>query len=100
MLKPRSPQTIHQEFWEHNNCAYVYAYDPTDDGPECGLIKGIQASHSEFDLREERADFQYTAWIIGRIVCSIRGSKVPPVILDTARASEFADRIRLRGVEL
>ena len=46
-IKPRSPQSAHQLFWEHNNCIHVYEYDPTDDGPECQIIKAILASHPD-----------------------------------------------------
>jgi hypothetical protein len=53
VLKLCSPQTAHQIFWEHNNCPHVYEYDPTDDGPEVGLIRGVRASHAKLDLFNE-----------------------------------------------
>lgn len=57
MLKLRSPQTVHQEYWEHNNCALVYEYDPTDDGPECSPIRLIRASHTPQDIQIEKLEY-------------------------------------------
>ena len=50
LIKPRSPQSAHQEHWEHNNCALVYEYDPTDDGPEAATARLILVSHTQFEL--------------------------------------------------
>jgi hypothetical protein len=30
--------SAHRLYWERNNCALVYEYDPTDDGPEVAVI--------------------------------------------------------------
>jgi hypothetical protein len=49
-LKLRSPQSAHQEYWEHNNCALVYEYDPADDGPETIAARLIRATHTQFEL--------------------------------------------------
>ena len=46
--------SAHREYWERHNCAQVYEYDPTDDGPECETIKAIKAMHSSRDLSLER----------------------------------------------
>lgn len=59
-IKPRSPQTAHEEFWEHNNCPHVYTYDPTDDGPEVFTIRGILATHTQQSLDMEAGAF--SAW--------------------------------------
>ena len=41
--------TAHRAYWERHNCALVYEYDPTDDGPECEAITCILANHPEAD---------------------------------------------------
>jgi hypothetical protein len=42
-------QTVHRAYWEQHNCAPVYEYDPTDDGPECEAITHILAAHPQQD---------------------------------------------------
>ena len=44
------PPLAHREFWERYNCALVYEYDPTDDGPEVGVINTIFQTHTQFEL--------------------------------------------------
>jgi hypothetical protein len=46
--------TAHRLYWEQRNCAHVYEYDPTDDGPEVGTIRAIIDAHPplEFLTRE------------------------------------------------
>jgi hypothetical protein len=46
--------TAHQNYWEGYNCAYVYVYDPTDDGPEVDVCKAVLSNHTEVELRKER----------------------------------------------
>ena len=48
--------TAHQTNWERYNCAYVYQYDPTDDGPEAETVKAINATHTPLELATERWD--------------------------------------------
>jgi hypothetical protein len=48
-----TPPTAHQEFWERHNCAEVYQYDPTDDGPECEQLTRILATHPELTRDDE-----------------------------------------------
>jgi hypothetical protein len=42
--------SAHRDFWERHNCAYVYEYEPTDDGPEAEIIRAILATHTQFEL--------------------------------------------------
>jgi hypothetical protein len=35
----------------------VYEYDPTDDGPECEIIKAIFSTHTLVDLLWEDIEF-------------------------------------------
>jgi hypothetical protein len=104
VLKLRSPQTAHQIFWEHNNCPLVYEYDPTDDGPECGIIRGIRVSHPCDTLNVERGNFKFTSMMLDATASYIRNSETPTrdrtVLLLAASLSVFADSIRRRGVEL
>jgi len=46
--------SAHRDYWERNNCAHVYEYDPTEDGPECYTARVILATHAPEELREER----------------------------------------------
>lgn len=105
MLKLRSPQTAHQIFWEHNNCPYVYEYDPTDDGPECVIIRNIYISHmAGLSLVPERVDFECEQMMLDATVSHIRNPETPTrdreALQLAALVSVFADRIRLRGMEL
>jgi hypothetical protein len=101
-IKLRSPQTAHQIFWEHNNCHHVYEYDPTDDGPECTLIRGIQASHP--GLSTERADFEFEETMLDAVASRIRNpetlTREREALQLAALISVFADRLRFRGVIL
>jgi hypothetical protein len=47
-------QTAHQIFWDRNNCPFVYEYDPTDDGPETEIGRGILEAHTAGELSAER----------------------------------------------
>jgi hypothetical protein len=51
--------TAHQEHWEHRNNPYVYEYDPTDDGPECGVAKIILSTHTDEEIENERFDTRF-----------------------------------------
>lgn len=42
--------SAHKDYWERHNCAFVYEYDSTDDGPETHTIRLIRASHTQFEL--------------------------------------------------
>jgi len=46
--------TAHRSYWERHNCAYVYEYDPTDDGPEVEILKAIHATHDGMDIAIEQ----------------------------------------------
>ena len=50
--------TAHRAYWERNNCALVYEYDPSDDGPEVEVATAILSSHNEEDLTVENWIFQ------------------------------------------
>jgi hypothetical protein len=41
--------SAHRAYWEQHNCAQVYEYDPTDDGPECEAITRIIAHFPHLD---------------------------------------------------
>jgi hypothetical protein len=56
-IKLRSPQSVHQEYWEHNNCALVYEYDPAENGPEVMVMRLILASHTQQNLDMEAGAF-------------------------------------------
>jgi hypothetical protein len=48
-------ETVHQLFSQRNYLS-VYVYDPTEDGPECEIIRSILVSHSfGGELRNEHA---------------------------------------------
>ena len=47
-------QSAHRNYWERHNCAYVYEYDPTDDGPEVEVLKAIHATHDSLDVAIEQ----------------------------------------------
>jgi hypothetical protein len=42
--------SAHQEYWEHRNLSDVYEYDPTDDGPEVGIINRVNIAIFHQDL--------------------------------------------------
>jgi hypothetical protein len=42
--------SAHREYWERHNCAQVYTYDPTDDGPEVQVILAIRFAYYFFPL--------------------------------------------------
>jgi hypothetical protein len=48
------PPMAHREFWERYNCAQVYEYDPTDDGPEVEVITRILGADWYYDIDRER----------------------------------------------
>ncbi len=54
----RSPfwpeHSAHRDFWERHNCAHVYEYDPTDDGPETVTCRAVFSNYSVLDLNDER----------------------------------------------
>ena len=50
-------QSAHRAYWELHNCAHVYEYDPTDDGPEAEVLSAIHASHDSLDLAIEREHY-------------------------------------------
>ncbi len=54
----RSPfwpeHSAHRDFWERHNCAHVYEYDPTDDGPEAMICRAVFSNHNVLDLNDER----------------------------------------------
>ena len=50
--------SAHRSYWEQHNCAHVYEYDPTDDGPEIGAIRQIFYRHDDLDIEIERNTYQ------------------------------------------
>ena len=50
--------SAHRAYWEQHNCAHVYEYDPTDDGPEVGAIRQIFYRHDDLDIEIERNTYQ------------------------------------------
>ena len=46
--------SAHRSYWERHNCAYVYEYDPADDGPEAEIGKAVLATHTPAELKDER----------------------------------------------
>ena len=50
--------SAHRSYWEQHNCAHVYEYDPTDDGPEVGAIRQIFYRHDDLDIEIERNTYQ------------------------------------------
>ena len=62
--------TAHREYWERHNCAYVYEYDPTADGPEVEVINAFkvafpftwnaQVNEAAADIARGMADFIFT----------------------------------------
>lgn len=79
--------TAHRDFWEQSNCAHVYEYDPTDDGPEVEAIISVRINHPTFDLVRERADYQFASLLL---------DKVAEAFKDPATA----EAMRMRGVRL
>ncbi len=47
--------SAHREYWENRNNIHIYEYDPTDDGPEVGIINSIFATATQ-DVLDERED--------------------------------------------
>lgn len=50
--------SAHRAYWKQHNCAQVYEYDPTDDGPEVGAIRQIFYRHDDLDIEIERNTYQ------------------------------------------
>ena len=50
--------SAHRSYWDQHNCAHVYEYDPTDDGPEVGAIRQIFYRHDDLDIEIERNTYQ------------------------------------------
>ena len=53
LLSP--PLTAHREYWERRNCALVYEYDPTDDGPEVEIATRILGADWYYEIKNEHA---------------------------------------------
>lgn len=103
-IKLRSPQTAHEEFWEHNNCPLVYTYDPTDDGPEVQIGKAIFSTHIPEEVGTERENFQWESDMLDQVVSMIRREttteKERAALLLAGRFSDYAERLQLRGLVL
>jgi hypothetical protein len=48
--------SAHREYWEHRHNAYIYEYDPTDDGQEWFTLRIILATHDPEELEVERQE--------------------------------------------
>jgi hypothetical protein len=62
--------SAHQHYWERNNCAAIYEYDRTADGPEVEIINAIKITHpltwdptinhAAMDISRGAADWLFT----------------------------------------
>ncbi len=80
--------SAHKDFWERHNCAHVYKYDSTDDGPETIAPRLILASHTAKELADERELFVLVS------------ESLDFVARDLTENDFVRDAMRLRGVRL
>ncbi len=69
----RSPfwpeHSAHRDFWERHNCAHVYEYDPTDDGPEAMICCAVYTLAYQYRITRRGVDRDPYALTGMRIVC-------------------------------
>lgn len=46
--------SVHEEYDIYNDLGGLYAYDPTNDGPECEIITRILAADWYYEIDRER----------------------------------------------
>ena len=81
--------TAHRDYWERHNCALVYDYDPTEDGPEVEAGKAIRSVHTSKELRRERKE-----------AMTLRISRAYYTLERNARVSMFAGMLQIDMLEV